>query len=210
MTVIFFKQLSPIRKNFRHCRGNASSPPVQPGLLHCSTNARRIQLDLGKEGSPGFCPPSPHGVRRPPGERENHPLMFGIFYQTQNHLRPGLPWQFTNLFGTAESVLANEVSGGSVHSSLERGQAPTEDRAALTGCLPCCGLSVSSFWFPKRRSFFLRLFAAFGGNVKEEKKMNGLLMMAIAIAVLGGGYLIYGRWLAKTWGVDPQRKNPRL
>lgn len=46
--------------------------------------------------------------------------------------------------------------------------------------------------------------------MKEEKKMNGLLMMAIAIAVLGGGYLIYGRWLAKTWGVDPQRKNPRL
>ena len=170
MTVIFFKQLSPIRKNFRHCRGNASSPPVQPGLLHCSTNARRIQLDLGKEGSPGFCPPSPHGVRRPPGERENHPLMFGIFYQTQNHLRPGLPWQFTNLFWTAESVLTNGVSGGSIHSSLERGRSPTEDRAALTGCLPCCGLSVSSFWFSKRRSFFLRLFAAFGGEHEGGKE----------------------------------------
>ena len=38
--------------------------------------------------------------------------------------------------------------------------------------------------------------------------MNGLLMMVIAIAVLGGGYLFYGRWLAKTWGVDPNAKTP--
>lgn len=38
--------------------------------------------------------------------------------------------------------------------------------------------------------------------------MNGLLMMLIALVVLGGGYLLYGRWLAKTWGIDPEAKTP--
>ncbi len=38
--------------------------------------------------------------------------------------------------------------------------------------------------------------------------MNGLVMMLIAIVVLGGGYLLYGRWLAKTWGIDPKAKTP--
>ena len=38
--------------------------------------------------------------------------------------------------------------------------------------------------------------------------MSGVLMMIIAIIVLGGGYLIYGRWLAKTWGIDPDAKTP--
>lgn len=38
--------------------------------------------------------------------------------------------------------------------------------------------------------------------------MSGVLMMIIAIIVLGGGYLLYGRWLAKTWGIDPEAKTP--
>ena len=38
--------------------------------------------------------------------------------------------------------------------------------------------------------------------------MNGILMMVIAIVVLGGAYLLYGRWLAKTWGIDPNAKPP--
>lgn len=38
--------------------------------------------------------------------------------------------------------------------------------------------------------------------------MTGILMMAIAIAVLGGAYLIYGRYLAKKWGIDPKAKTP--
>lgn len=38
--------------------------------------------------------------------------------------------------------------------------------------------------------------------------MNGLLMMIIAIVVLGGAYLIYGRYLVKTWGIDPKAKTP--
>ena len=38
--------------------------------------------------------------------------------------------------------------------------------------------------------------------------MNGLIMMLIAIAVLSCGYFFYGRWLAKTWGIDPTAKTP--
>lgn len=38
--------------------------------------------------------------------------------------------------------------------------------------------------------------------------MNGLTIMLIAIVVLGGAYLLYGRWLAKTWGVDENAKTP--
>ena len=38
--------------------------------------------------------------------------------------------------------------------------------------------------------------------------MNGFLMLVIAIIVLLAAYLIYGRWLAKTWGIDPKAKTP--
>ncbi len=38
--------------------------------------------------------------------------------------------------------------------------------------------------------------------------MNGLVMMIIAIVFLGGAYLIYGRYLAKKWGIDPKAKTP--
>ncbi|WP_244835424.1 carbon starvation protein A [Clostridium sp. BJN0001] len=38
--------------------------------------------------------------------------------------------------------------------------------------------------------------------------MNGLIMIAIVIVVLALGYLCYGRWLVKTWGIDPERKTP--
>ena len=38
--------------------------------------------------------------------------------------------------------------------------------------------------------------------------MNGLLMIGIAILVLGGAYLLYGRWLANKWGIDPKAKTP--
>ena len=42
----------------------------------------------------------------------------------------------------------------------------------------------------------------------ERITMNGLIMMLIAIVVLGAGYLVYGRWLANTWGIDPNAKTP--
>ncbi len=44
--------------------------------------------------------------------------------------------------------------------------------------------------------------------IREEYEMNGVIIMLIAIVVLGGGYLFYGRWLAKTWGIDPNAKTP--
>ena len=38
--------------------------------------------------------------------------------------------------------------------------------------------------------------------------MNGLVIVLIGIVVLGAGYLLYGRWLAKKWGLDPKAKTP--
>ncbi len=38
--------------------------------------------------------------------------------------------------------------------------------------------------------------------------MNGITIMLIAIAVLLLAYILYGRWIAKKWGVDPQKKTP--
>ena len=38
--------------------------------------------------------------------------------------------------------------------------------------------------------------------------MSGLMMIAIACVVLGGAYLIYGRYLCKTWGIDTEAKTP--
>ena len=32
--------------------------------------------------------------------------------------------------------------------------------------------------------------------------MSGIIMMIIAIVVLGGAYLLYGRYLEKKWGID--------
>lgn len=36
--------------------------------------------------------------------------------------------------------------------------------------------------------------------------MSGILMMVIAIVVLGGAYLLYGRYLQNKWGIDPNAK----
>ncbi|CUO82571.1 carbon starvation protein CstA [Hungatella hathewayi] len=43
---------------------------------------------------------------------------------------------------------------------------------------------------------------------KERQSMNGLTMMILAVVVLGGAYLIYGRYLAKKWGINPDSKTP--
>lgn len=40
--------------------------------------------------------------------------------------------------------------------------------------------------------------------------MNAALILVIGIIVLACGYLFYGRWLAKTWGIDPGRKTPAV
>ena len=38
--------------------------------------------------------------------------------------------------------------------------------------------------------------------------MNAALILLVGIVLLACGYLFYGRWLARTWGVDPARKTP--
>ena len=38
--------------------------------------------------------------------------------------------------------------------------------------------------------------------------MTALLIIIAAIALLVIGYIVYGSWLAKQWGIDPTRKTP--
>ena len=38
--------------------------------------------------------------------------------------------------------------------------------------------------------------------------MNGMIVVAVAAVVLAAGYLLYGRWLARTWGVDREALTP--
>ena len=40
--------------------------------------------------------------------------------------------------------------------------------------------------------------------------MNGLVIVLIGIVVLFAGYLFYGRWLAKKWGLDPEAETPAV
>ena len=38
--------------------------------------------------------------------------------------------------------------------------------------------------------------------------MSGIVLLLIAIVVLLVGYVCYGGWLVKQWGIDPARKTP--
>lgn len=38
--------------------------------------------------------------------------------------------------------------------------------------------------------------------------MSGIIILLIAVVVLLAGYIFYGGWLAKKWGIDPNRKTP--
>lgn len=38
--------------------------------------------------------------------------------------------------------------------------------------------------------------------------MNGITILIISLVVLFLAYILYGRWIAKKWGVDPKRKTP--
>ena len=38
--------------------------------------------------------------------------------------------------------------------------------------------------------------------------MNGLVIILIGIVALAAGYLLYGGWLGKKWGIDPNAKTP--
>ena len=38
--------------------------------------------------------------------------------------------------------------------------------------------------------------------------MNGLLLLLISVVILVAAYLLYGRYLVKTWGIDVNAKTP--
>ncbi len=40
--------------------------------------------------------------------------------------------------------------------------------------------------------------------------MNTLVIVLIAVAVLGAGYVLYGRRIAKKWGIDPKAETPAV
>ena len=40
--------------------------------------------------------------------------------------------------------------------------------------------------------------------------MNGLLLLALSMVALAAAYVIYGRYLEKTWGIDPKAKTPAV
>lgn len=42
----------------------------------------------------------------------------------------------------------------------------------------------------------------------EIEKMNTLVIVLIAAVCLVAAYLLYGRWLARKWGIDPKAKTP--
>ena len=45
---------------------------------------------------------------------------------------------------------------------------------------------------------------------RDETIMNTLVIVLIAAVVLLAAYLVYGRWLAKKWGIDPKAKTPAV
>ena len=45
---------------------------------------------------------------------------------------------------------------------------------------------------------------------KEVKEMNTLVIVLIAAVCLFGAYMLYGRWLANKWGIDPKAKTPAV
>jgi len=38
--------------------------------------------------------------------------------------------------------------------------------------------------------------------------VSAIVLILLAIVIFVGGYLTYGKWLAKTWGIDPSRTTP--
>ena len=38
--------------------------------------------------------------------------------------------------------------------------------------------------------------------------MNGVIMLGLAIIIFITGYFTYGKWLARTWGINPQARTP--
>lgn len=66
-------------------------------------------------------------------------------------------------------------------------------------------------WYRVNKSFRLSAILFFCLWMKrEDESMNGLLLLGIAIVILVAAYLLYGRYLVKTWGIDPRAKTPAV
>jgi carbon starvation protein len=58
------------------------------------------------------------------------------------------------------------------------------------------------YFVPRKNTFSER------SRLKAEKSYEWFSYCFIGIVALGAGYLFYGRWLAKKWGIDPNAKTP--
>ena len=56
-----------------------------------------------------------------------------------------------------------------------------------------------------RKRIRLRIFFK-----RRVRKMNTLVIVLIAAVVLVAAYLLYGRWLAKKWGINPKAQTPAV
>ena len=72
----------------------------------------------------------------------------------------------------------------------------------------CAGRESHCFHFAQCILFPEKIHFQKGAALRRKKVMNGLVIVLIGIVALGAGYLFYGRWLAKKWGIDPNAKTP--
>jgi carbon starvation protein len=69
-------------------------------------------------------------------------------------------------------------------------------------------LETESFFVLRAIRIFLSVTTKQQDTRKKETKMNSLVIILIAMVVLVAGYVFYGRWLAKKWGIDEKAKTP--
>jgi carbon starvation protein, predicted membrane protein len=69
-------------------------------------------------------------------------------------------------------------------------------------------LKTESFFVLRAIRIFLSVTTKQQDTRKKETKMNSLVIILIAMVVLVAGYVFYGRWLAKKWGIDEKAKTP--
>ena len=72
----------------------------------------------------------------------------------------------------------------------------------------CAGRESHCFHFAQCILFPEKIHFQKGAALRRKKVMNGLVIVLIGIVALGAGYLFYGRWLAKKWGIAPNAKTP--
>ena len=59
--------------------------------------------------------------------------------------------------------------------------------------------------------FFAHKFLTANYNLRKKRVfMNTLVIVLIAVVVLGLGYVLYGRHIAKKWGIDPKAETPAV